>query len=337
MVAAVAVAASFACSPQPGLGRIALARGGKLHVIDTATCRDRVLGRSGRGQVRFTPSGRVRVVPFQAPLVSHDGRWRATVRATGKRQTLRNTIWVRNLRTGKAHPAYSVGVWGDTTGLSSPGPIVLLGWSGDDRWIFFAIDPGGSASIAADGLILRVVSATGGRPHRLGVTLAYQDYLAWCGGKLVFTAGRDRVAVHRKRLLVATPPAWRPAPLVRSPRRSWGSLACHPDGRSLVAQSQTSSIDANFFHTHWALWQVGLDGSQRRLTQPPTGYADESPRFSRDGRRLLFVRSRKGHGKLYALRLGELTGPLLSLGYSLGYYGHQDWWQTMDWSLGVPL
>jgi hypothetical protein len=30
-----------------------------------------------------------------------------------------------------------------------------------------------------------------------------------------------------------------------------------------------------------------------------------------------------------------LTGPLLSLGYSLGYYGHQDWWQSMDWSLGA--
>jgi hypothetical protein len=50
---------------------------------------------------------------------------------------------------------------------------------------------------------------------------------------------------------------------------------------------------------------------------------------------VLFVRSRKGVGELYALQDGRLLGPLLSLGYSLGYYGHQDWWQTMDWSLGV--
>jgi len=45
---------------------------------------------------------------------------------------------------------------------------------------------------------------------------------------------------------------------------------------------------------------------------------------------VLLVRSRKGVGKLYALRRGKLVGPLLSL----GYYGHQTWWQSMDWSLG---
>jgi hypothetical protein len=314
-----------------------LARSGKLHVIDMATCGDRVVGRSGQGQVRFTRSGRVQVAPLRAPLVSRDGRWRATVKVTGKRKTLRNTIWVQDLSSGKAHPAYSVGVWGDTKNLLSSGPIELLGWSGDDRWIFFAIDPGSSGSIAADGLMLQVVAASGGRSHRIAGMLPYQDYLTWCSGRLVLSAGGDRVAVHGKRLLAASPPSWRPAPLVRSPGRSWGSLACRPDGRSLVAQSQTSSTDANFFHTHWALWQVGLDGSQRQLTRPPTGYADESPRFSQDGRRLLFVRSRKGRGKLHVLHAGALSGPLLSLGYLIGYYGHQDWWQSMDWSLGVPL
>jgi hypothetical protein len=335
VVAAVAAAASFTCHAQGGLGRIALARRGKLHVIEMRNCRDRVVGRSGQGQVQFAPSGRVRVVPFGRPLVSGDGRWRATVRATGKRETLRNTIWVTNTRTGKTHPVYSTRVWGNTTDLRSPGPIELLGWSGDDRWVFFAIDPGASGSLAADGLILRVISATGGKPHRIAVMLMYRDYFTWCGGRLVFSGGPDRVAAHGKALLVASPPSWKPAPLVRSPGRSWGSLACRPDGRSLVAQSQTSSTDANFFHTHWALWQVGLDGSRLQLTRPPSGYADESPRFSRDGRRLLFGRSREGRGKLYLLHGRALTGPLLSLGYSLGYYGHQDWWQSMDWSLAA--
>jgi hypothetical protein len=108
---------------------------------------------------------------------------------------------------------------------------------------------------------------------------------------------------------------------------------CAADGRSIVVQSQPQSRDANFFDTRWALWRIGLDGSQRQLTSPPKGYADESPRFSRNGRTVLLVRSRKGVGKLYGLRGEKLTGPL-SLGYSLGYYGHQAWWQSMDWSLG---
>lgn len=336
MVAAVATAASFNCLPQPGAGQIGLARRGALHVLDMATCRDRIVGRSGSGQPRFRPGGGVGVERFHGSLVSRDLRLLATVRVTGNRKTLRNTIWVRDVRAGGARAIYSAGVWGNTSGLLSPGPIVLLGWSGDDRWVFFAIDPGGSGSIAADGLILQVVSAAGRRPRRLGVMLTYRDYFTWCAGRLVFTGGGDRIAIHDKRLLVATPPSWRPRSLVRSTGRSWGSLACAPGGRSLVVQSQASSTDANFFHTHWALWQVGLNGSQRQLTHPPAGFADESPRFARDGHELLFVRSRKGIGKLYLRRGQMLRGPLLSLGYSLGFYGHQDWWQSMDWSLAAP-
>jgi hypothetical protein len=164
--------------------------------------------------------------------------------------------------------------------------------------------------------------------------LVYRDYLAWCGGRLAFTAGIDRVAADRKQLLVAAPPDWRSRPLVRAPGRSWGSLACAPDGRSVVVQSQPQSDDPDFFATRWSLWRVGLDGTRRRLTSPPRGFADESPRLSRDGATVLFVRSHRGAGALYALRDGRLTGPLLSLGSQLGYYGHHDWWQTAAWSRG---
>jgi hypothetical protein len=330
--AAARFASPFGCQPHSGLGEIALARTGRLRVVDLASCRDRVIGKTSQGRVEFDRSGRAHLVPYEQALLSGDRRLRATIRASGNKQTLRNSIWVTDARTGEAHPAYSVGVWGDTHDLHSPGPIQLLGWSGDDRWIFFAIDPGSSSSIAADGLILQVVAAAGGTPTQLGIMLRYRDYLAWCGGELVFSGGPDRIAIHGKSLLYARPPAWRPQPLVSAPARSWGSLACQPDGSSLVAQSQRSSTNANFFGTHWALWRVGLDGSQRQLTRPPGGYADESPRFSRDGRQLLFVRSHLGRGKLYILRAGRVTGPLLSLGVLFGWYGHRDWWQSMAWS-----
>ena len=202
-----------------------------------------------------------------------------------------------------------------------PGPIELEGLSPDRRWILYAIDPQGSASIAADGLTLRAVRATGGRSYTVGFGLLYDDYRAWCGNRLVMTAGGDRIAVHAKRLIVTGPPDWRPHRVVPDPAISFGSLVC--DGNGVIVQRQRSSTDANFFHTHWSLYRVGLDGSTTRLTSPPKGYADESPQIAGDV--VYFVRSTHGRGKLYALRDGKLVGPLLSLGYSLGYYGHQEW------------
>ncbi len=313
MVAAAVTAGALAvsCRPEPGLGSVSFVRRGATHVVDLTTCRERVVpGTNSRTE-----------------LVSGDRRWAAAIRSSGRGTTAKQTIWVTNLRTHASRPVFSETQYYKQIGPGeTAGPIVLLGWSGDDRWIFFSIDPGGSGSIQADGLTLRVVSASGGRARPLARMLLYPDYLAWCGGRLVFTAGTDRIATNNKRLLVAAPPDWRPRRLVAAPGRAWGSLACARHGRAIVVQSQTASNDARFFATHWALWHVGFDGSRRRLTAPPPGYADESPRFSPDGRALLFVRSHNGVGKAYALRNRRLLGPLLSLGYSLGFYGHQHWW-----------
>jgi hypothetical protein len=314
-VVAALAGVSLACTPHAGLGTISYRRGSVTHVIDLATCRERL---ENQAQPKASRT-----------LISGDGRFRATVRHSGKGKTLRDTIVVNG------RPVYSAKVSGDTYGLESRGPIELLGWSRDDRWIFFAIDPGSSASIAADGLILRVVSSSGGSAHAIAEMLAYRDYMTWCGGRLVFTAGGDRIATNNKRLLVAAPPDWRAQRLVSAPGRAWGALACAPGGRSVVVQSQKQSDNASFFATHWALWRVGLDSSRMQLTSPPAHRADESPRFSRNGQTILFVRSRNGHGQLYALRAGKVIGPLVSLRSNLGYYGHQDWWATMDWSLGV--
>ena len=305
MLAALAATAALACSPHPVLGSVTFRLGGSTRLVNLATCRERTVK---------TPAAN-----SQSTAVSDDGRFHAVVRASGNGPNRRNTIVVNG------RPVYSVKVTGDMSNLESRGPIELFGWSGDDRWIFFAIDPGSSSSIAADGLILRVVSRGGGKTHGIATMLAYPDYLNWCGGRLVFTGGHDRIATNAKRLLVASPPDWRARPLVAGPRRAWGSIACSPDGRSVVVQSQRQSTDASFFATRWALRRVGLDGIQTRLTSPPAGFADESPRFSPDGRTLYFVRSHDGSGRLYALRAGRVLGPLLSLGRLLGFYGHRNW------------
>jgi len=309
--AALASLALAGCPHDASLGSLAYERGATRHVVKLADCRDRVAGRVPRRS---------------SVLASPDGRVSATIRASGHGKSAKQTIWVTDRRTGLHRPVFSETEHYTTIGPGdTPGPIELLGWSGDDRWIFFTIDPGGSGSIAADGLTLRVVSARGGAVHELGVTLPYPDYLAWCGGRLVYTAGRDRVATHAKRLLVAGPPGWRPRPLWSPPGRSFGSVACAPDGRAVAALSQRSSADASFFATRWQVWHVGLDGSHGLLDAPPAGFADESPVWSTNGRALAFVRERDGHGQLMLWRGGTVTGPLAGLGYSIGYYGHHAW------------
>jgi hypothetical protein len=178
------------------------------------------------------------------------------------------------------------------------------------------------------------VSAAGGHVSKLGVALPNPDYLAPCGDGLVFSGGADRVAIHAKRLLIARPPLWRPRPLWNDRSRSFGSVTCSPDGRSVAVLSQRSSNNAYFFATRWQLWRVSLVGKHTLLDAPAPAFADESPQWSRDGRSLLFVRERNGYGQLMLRHAGHTIGPFANLGYSLGFYGHHAW--QITWSAGAP-
>jgi hypothetical protein len=208
--------------------------------------------------------------------------------------------------------------------------VVPVSVSPDRRYVVWRTGIN-SASLTADGLPLAVTSLATGETHRLGTALAYDDYVTWCGTTLVYVAGHDRIATHDKRLLAAGPPDFRPHSLWRAPGRAFGSVACAPDGRSVAVLSQAASTDARFFDTRWQLWHVGLDGARFELDAPSAGWADESPRWSPHGDALLFVRERNGYGRAMLLRQGTLFGPMTSLGYSLGFYGHHDWWAGATW------
>jgi hypothetical protein len=214
----------------------------------------------------------------------------------------------------------------DNVPAGTPGPILLEGTSPDRRWILYAIDPMGSASLAADGLVLRAVAATGGASHAVEGGLLYGDYRSWCSFySLVVTAGGSRLAVDNKRLIATGPPTWKSRLLVRAYARVFGSVECAPDGNSVVVQEAPQRTDSSVINPRWQLWRVGLDGKSTRLTSPPPGYSDESPHFSPDQQTIYFVRGHHGAGLLYALRHGKLIGPLLSLGRVAGYYGHRAW------------
>jgi hypothetical protein len=286
---ALACSSSSAAAPRAacpgGSGTIDFLRGTKVHAISLSSCTERTVGNGPTAN------------PFPG------------IRTTGARAKTQR-IWVH----GKLVFSHV-----------ENGPIMLRKLSGDGKWLFFSIDSYASASIAADGLDLLVVSTQGGPVHRLGVTLVHRDYLTWCSGRLVFAAGPDRIAIHAKRLLVASPPNWRPRPLWNDPTRSFASPTCEPDGTGVTVLAQRSSVNARFFATRWQLWQVGLDGTHNLVDAPPAGWADEQPTWSPDGNTLAFVRERNGYGRLMIMRQGKVLGPVVQLGYQLGYYGHHDW------------
>jgi len=281
------------CTPHPGFGSVVIERPAIVERIDLSTCH-------ATTAPPRTPSSPVKVV------ITRRGK-------TGTQSIVFHGRRVLTVRESFARAPAGM-----------PGPIVPEGVSPDGKWILYAIDPQGSASLMADGLMLKAIRTTGGRSYTVASGLAYTDYRAWCGGKLVVTAGGDREATVHKQLVVTGPPHWKARPLTALRGRAWGSVTCAPDGRSVVIQSQPAEELQNFFATRWAIWRVRLDGKATQLTRPPVHYADESPRFGPDGT-LYFVRSTRGNGKLYAVRRAGVVGPLLSLGFSLGYYGANAW------------
>jgi hypothetical protein len=287
-IAATTAASGVPTRKCPGgsFGSIRYVRGQTVHEVPLATCTDRVVG-SSRRCLGCVPG----------------------VTTTGK------TPGVQRLFV---HGRLIFTHW-------ETGAFVPLKLSGDGRWLFFFVDEYGSQSAIADGIPLLVVSTRGGPVRNLGSVLPYPDYLSWCSGRLVYTPGTDRVAIHGKRLVAAAPPDWQPRPLWDDPARTFASPACQPSREAVAVLTQHTSAVANFFATRWRLWRVGLDGSRHVLDVPPRGWADEQPTWAPDGNGIAFVRERNGYGRIMVRRNGRAYGPLASLGYGLGYYGHHDW------------
>jgi dipeptidyl aminopeptidase/acylaminoacyl peptidase len=74
-----------------------------------------------------------------------------------------------------------------------------------------------------------------------------------------------------------------------------------PDGRTVVFVVRTTDLEANRGRTD--LWLVGADGAGlRRLTAHPD--SDTNPRFTPDGREVLFLSTRGGSGQVWRIPLG---------------------------------
>jgi hypothetical protein len=210
------------------------------------------------------------------------------------------------------------------------------------EWVVFWLRSGRSNSIAADGLPLQVKRLAAGVVGRriVDASLLHQDYVAWCGGNLLVVAGGGRYATKGKHVRIATPPTWESRDLSRDATRSWVSPTCSPDRRWIAAAAGPNRIEARFGQESRSIWRLFTGRSMRRqITFPPAGRSDEAPRWSRDGRYVLFVRSGPTRddatalGSIYLTPAGggKAIGPFARLGRTGNYYGHYGWPDLLDW------
>lgn len=306
-------------------------------------------GVNRRGQlVRSRPAGRARVLAGGAPAfadpagVSPDGARVATDNSgcipTGF------TLDTVAVRTGARHVALS-----SRSSLSS-----FAGWSADGRWLLYWARSMCSSSLSADGWPLDAVPSDGtapGRPVRaVGHMLLFPDYLTWCGGRLIAASAPSRETQLGSRLVMTGAPAWHQRAFVPSMRLSWVSPDCAPSGSLVAAAAGPSSDHAGFGLQHRSLWLLTPTGKVlRRLTTPPADdLSDEAPRFSHDGRWILFVRtqviakglstsSRDTLELVPAARVGPAATIPIALFTSndFSYYDHFSWPSEIAWSAGA--
>jgi WD40-like Beta Propeller Repeat len=208
--------------------------------------------------------------------------------------------------------------------------------SADGRYVFFFENRLHSASLAADGLPLRVRGGRTGRVQTVATTLPTPGFAAWCGNALLYVVNRGgREVTMGDGIASASPPAFRSRTILRAgTTTSWNTIACRPGGRAFAVAAGPAGPDSPFGREHRSLWLVS-GGTPRRLTRPPAGTSDESPQWSSDGRWVAFVRtSARRVGTLYAydLRTRRLIGPLASLGKTTNYYGTYGWANQTAWS-----
>jgi WD40-like Beta Propeller Repeat len=233
--------------------------------------------------------------------------------------------------------------------LRRPGEqATFAGWSPDGRWLLYWASFLCSSSLAADGYALKAVQAAdAGKPvTAVSHMLLFPDFLSWCGHRLIAAAGPSRETQLDSKLVATGPPTWRARTIEPASRLSWVSPACAPSGRLLAAAAGPNTEDAGFGVEHRSIWLLRPNGALvRKLTTPPArDLSDEAPRFSRDGRWILFVRSRVITVGSTAISRDTLelvpasvkgaasAVPVVSFtSDDFSYYDHFDWPEEIDW------
>jgi Tol biopolymer transport system component len=176
--------------------------------------------------------------------------------------------------------------------------------------------------------------------------LPFADFLSACGREIAFSGGGSRFPSVGNQILLSTPGSWRFHNLSADFLRSWIWPACSPDGRWVAATATPNHREEPPGYGVRSLWLLDARGKGRhRLVGDPT-VAAEAPRWSADGRFLLFVRRGLLPGDAGGLMLlsidptsgtrGRVVGPIVHLGSAPGPRGRSNWTVMSDWHRAAP-
>lgn len=264
-------------------------------------------------------------------VFSPDGRSLAVSRTAERGRV--EEVWLLHLDTGLREELFR-------EPRREGAPLLLQGFSAGGRWLLFWKDPYASASMLADGVPLLALPVRGERPLRVTGELYHDDYASWCDGKLFYVIDHGgREVTDGDGLAEAGPPSWRSATVLPDAgRTSWTSFGCSRTGTLAVAAGPSSANMARFGHERRSIWLVhGRSATRLSGSVPPRHESDEWPRWSSDGRWLLFVRTRwtgrtwQGKLEAYDLSRNQLLGPIASVGATSNYYGYYGWSSQLSW------
>ena len=197
--------------------------------------------------------------------------------------------------------------------------------------MLFQTDGYESASIAADGLPLLAVPATGGKAiHVEPYVLGWPDFIQRCGNGFVVSAGIDRYVTAHKHVDLVLPPTWHPVDVSNDTRFSWYGAACSPNGKWIATTRTVNRDEGAFDSSKRSIWLLAANGSSRRLLVGRPGVSDEDPTWSADGRSITFYEHAPHFGvRAREFRIdvatGKITGPIRTVAMSGEYYGHSSW------------
>ena len=213
--------------------------------------------------------------------------------------------------------------------------LQLAGWWPGGLLVW--IDPHHSASIAADGMSLLSISATGAQPPRtLATTLGYTSWLAWSPDHrhLLIVEGGDRMAWTGKRLAVCDVAAGTCSPLPSGTNTVDLDPAWSPDGRRIAFVRASALSDTGGETPQWTasrtLWTAAADGSNAApVSSAPTGIS--APHWSGDSTQLAVVAG----DRVVLVEPGSGAVTIVASGIdatSLDYYGSADWSAVLAWA-----
>ncbi|HEY3669686.1 MAG TPA: hypothetical protein VGN51_02035 [Acidimicrobiia bacterium] len=258
-------------------------------------------GTDGYGQLRVTDpaTNTTTSIPGAGDVTdfawSHDGRSLAVARVVpGTATTGFEIVGADGSATRRVvftPPA------GDALGFNL---LVFAGWQPDGAAVLVWVDPGGSASAMQDGLDLWLVPVDGSEPHLLGKTLLKREWLQWNadGSRLAIVRGTWRGVYDGARTVTVCRTDGDCTPIsgddVATMDPAWS-----PDGLQIAYVSKPATQPmpevrnnkANWRALYAArtLWIANADGSDAHPVDAAGGGV-ASPRWTRDGARILYVR-----------------------------------------------